>query len=72
MTMTQPGPAEIKEARKKAKITQREAADMVYVNIRQWQRYEQPEDTANFQHIPLGLWELFLLKTGQRELVTRQ
>ncbi|WP_267222552.1 helix-turn-helix domain-containing protein [Dyella silvae] len=44
-------------------LTQAEAAAVVYVNLRTWQKWEGGERTM----LP-AVWELFLLKTGDLTL----
>jgi len=51
----------IAEARINAGHTQKQAAEVVRVTPRQWQRYESGET-----RIPWAVWELYLLKTNQR------
>lgn len=50
-------PEEIKKARVNAGLTLREAADMVHVNIRTWQKWEAGE-----REMHPAFWELFTLK----------
>jgi DNA-binding transcriptional regulator YiaG len=57
-----PSAAEIKAARKKANLTQAEAAELVHALERSWRYWE-----AGSVHMPTGLWELFLIKIGARE-----
>lgn len=52
-----PTPDEVKIAREAAGLTQVEAARLIYVTERAWQRYEAGE-----RQMPAGYWELFLLK----------
>jgi DNA (cytosine-5)-methyltransferase 1 len=40
-------------------LTQQEAADLLHLTLRAWQRYEYGE-----RRMHPALWELFLLKTG--------
>ena len=58
--MNQPTPDEIKEARKKAGLTQTAAASLVHKALRSWQQWE-----AGDRKIDLDTWELFLIKTNQ-------
>lgn len=53
-----PTPQEVLEARTRAKLTQPQAADVVYVTRRTWQNYE-----AGSCPMHPGLWELFNIKT---------
>ena len=62
--LSSPSPLQIRAARKVAGITQAQAAEVVHSHsYRTWQDWERGE-TA----MPVGLWELFLLKTGQMKL----
>lgn len=56
-----PPPEEIKAARAAAKLTQAEAATLVYSTLSAWQRWEQGE-----RRMHPGLWRLFnlLVKYG--------
>lgn len=55
-----PTPAEVTKARENAKLTQTEAAAVIRGTLRAWQNYEGGQRTMH-----PGLWELFLIKTGQ-------
>ena len=55
-----PTPAEISAARENLGLTQQEAAALLHISLRAWQRYEAGE-----RRMHPALWELFLLKTGQ-------
>ncbi len=58
---TSPIPSEIYRWRKeKIGLTQSEAASMVHVTLRAWQWWESGK-----REMPIGLWELFLIKIGQ-------
>ena len=60
-----PTPEEIREARVNSGLTQTEAAHKVQASLRGWQQWE-----AGHRAMPLGLFELFMLKTGQWPLDT--
>lgn len=63
--LPEPTPERIRRARDAAKLTQAEAAAVVHlVNPVRWSEYER-----GVHGMTLAMWELFLLKTGQRELV---
>lgn len=65
-----PTPAEIREAREAAGLTQTEAAQLIYSTLRAWQEWEvepKPDSTAGRRMHP-GLFELFQAKTGQTTL----
>ena len=55
-----PTVAVIRDARIAANLTQSEAAQTARVSLRTWQRWE-----AGDRAMPPGLFELFMLKTGQ-------
>ena len=61
----QPTTKHVRKAREAAGLTQAQAAEVVYLahSIR-WSEYER-----GVHAMPLATWELFLFKTGQRELV---
>jgi putative transcriptional regulator len=55
-----PTSAAIRKARDAAGLTQTEAAKTVRASLRGWQQWE-----AGDRAMPPGLFELFMLKTGQ-------
>jgi putative transcriptional regulator len=55
-----PSPQAIRGARLTAGLTQSEAAHWVRASLRAWQQWE-----AGDRAMPPGLFELFMLKTGQ-------
>ncbi len=55
-----PTPEEVRAARSAAGMTQTEAAETVHMSMRAWQQWEGGERT-----MPQGLFELFMIKTGQ-------
>lgn len=64
--LQQPTPAEIKDVRKRAGLTQQQAAEVVHrADGSRWREWE-----GGKYGIDLAVWELFLLKTGQRTLET--
>lgn len=58
--MKQPTPKQIASARARAGLTQREAAALVYSDIRSWQRWE-----AGDRAMSAIIWELFRIKIGE-------
>lgn len=62
--ISKPTPEQIKEARKCSGLTQTQAAEVIHKKLLAWQRYE-----AGDRGMDTALFELFLLKTGQQELV---
>lgn len=59
-----PSPAEIRQAREAAGLTQTEAGAKIRSTLRAWQAYEDGGENGRRMHP--GLFELFLIKTGQR------
>ena len=57
---TAPTPEAIRAARSAAGMTQTEATETVHMSMRAWQQWEGGERT-----MPPGLFELFMIKTGQ-------
>ncbi|HEX5077697.1 MAG TPA: helix-turn-helix domain-containing protein [Geminicoccaceae bacterium] len=55
-----PSPAEIRQARDTAQLTQTQAAEKIGGTLRAWQDYEGGQ-----RRMHPGLFELFLIKTGQ-------
>lgn len=60
MTDKVPTHTAVKAARLSASLSQGAAAALVHVSRHSWQTYE-----AGTTQMKLGLWELFLFKTGQ-------
>lgn len=60
-----PTPAEVLASREAAGLTQTEAAMKIRGRLRSWQHYEAPIGTPDHRHMHPGLYELFLIKTGQ-------
>ena len=58
--MESPSKEQIVEARQKSGLSQEAAADLIYSKRRTWQDWE-----AGIANMHPGLFELFLLKTGQ-------
>lgn len=55
-----PTPEEVRAARSAVGLTQTEASETVHASMRAWQQWEGGERT-----MPPGLFELFMIKTGQ-------
>lgn len=55
-----PTPQNIRRTRLGLRLSETAAGEVIYVSRESWRRYEKGS-TA----IKLGLWELFLIKTGQ-------
>ena len=70
--MKSPTPAQIQQARAVAGHTQQEAAVLVGLSGpsagRTWRRWEADVETPSRREMPPGLFELYLLKTGQHPI----
>lgn len=65
MKLPEPTPERIRKAREAARLSQPEAAELVWLrHAMRWSEYER-----GVNGMPLATWELFLLKTGQRALM---
>lgn len=64
-----PSPDDVRNVRKRLKLTQLAAAQVTSVadgkSYRSWQNFETAKDKKNHRQIPRGTWELFLLLTNQ-------
>jgi len=56
----EPTPDNIRQARKNRGLSESAAGELIYVSRESWRLYEK-----GTTKIKLGLWELFLFKTGQ-------
>jgi DNA-binding XRE family transcriptional regulator len=56
----QPTPQNIRKARKNRSLSESAAGELIYVSRESWRLYEK-----GTTKMKLGLWELFLFKTGQ-------
>lgn len=65
--MKPPRPADVLAARNAAGLTQPAAAAVVHSTARAWAAWES--QTKNKRQMPTGLFELFLIKTGQQTTV---
>lgn len=61
---SRPDPAMIEAARRSQRMTQREAADVIYATESAWKAWE-----GGARPMHAGLWELFKLKTFDREMM---
>ena len=59
-----PTPDEVRAARERAGLTQAEAAAKVLGSVRAWEKWESMDAAENRRMHP-GLFQLFLIKTGQ-------
>ncbi|MFT8921082.1 hypothetical protein [Acetobacter sp.] len=65
--MKNPEPHAIRSARATSGLTQTEAAQTVFVSLVTWARWE-----AGTCPMPRGLFDLFMIKTNQGEIVCEQ
>lgn len=61
-----PSPAQIKQAREQAGLTQTQAAEMIYKGLRTWQGWETAEGLPGHRKMDLAFWELFRIKITMR------
>ncbi|WP_051241962.1 helix-turn-helix domain-containing protein [Azohydromonas australica] len=63
MSLPQPTPLQIQQARLNAELTHRKAAEIAGLSDAQaWSKYENPDSGKT---IPVWRWEWFLVQTGQ-------
>ncbi|WP_291366191.1 helix-turn-helix domain-containing protein [Acetobacter sp. UBA5411] len=65
--MKNPEPHTIRSARATSGLTQAEAAQTVFVSLVTWARWE-----AGTCPMPPGLFDLFMIKTNQNEIICEQ
>jgi putative transcriptional regulator len=63
-----PTPQEIRDARAVAGLSQSVAAAKIHATLRAWQGWEADEGTPDHRRMHPGLFELFMVKTGQWSL----
>jgi putative transcriptional regulator len=63
-----PTPQEIRDARATAGLSQSNAAAKIHATLRAWQGWEADEGTPDHRRMHAGLFELFMVKTGQWQL----
>ncbi|MEI6068707.1 MAG: hypothetical protein WCP96_15300 [Methylococcaceae bacterium] len=67
--INQPSPDDVRLIRESLNLTQSKAAELVSsakkAGYKTWAGYETPIGQTNHRVIPLAIWELFLLHTGQ-------
>lgn len=57
-------PEQVKSLRFKVGLTQKQAAELVHVSLRQWQKFEESESSGTHVRIADATLELFCLKAG--------
>lgn len=61
-----PRPEEIRAAREAAGLSQTEAAELIYCNLRTWQQWEtETADPAQRRRMHAAFWELWQLKVKE-------
>lgn len=58
-----PSPGEVRAAREAARLTQTQAAALVYASLRNWQQWEQAEGASSARRMHPAIWELFRIKS---------
>lgn len=66
LLMDKPTPAEIREARKRAGLTQTAAAALIGKPLRTWQGWESAEGIPSHRAMDAAIWELWKLKLAGR------
>lgn len=61
-----PAPDTVAAWRVHAGLSREEAAALVYVSAHTWRSWEAVATSARARRMPLGLWELFCMKTALR------
>lgn len=63
-----PLPEDVRKAREVSGLTQKQAGAVIYGTEKGWQNYEAALTAGESRRMHPGLFELFLLKTGQLDL----
>ncbi len=63
--LTQPTPDEIRALVQEEGLSRSEAAALVHVSRRAWEKWVTKADSNDHRAIPLAAWELLLIKTGK-------
>jgi hypothetical protein len=61
-----PKPEEIRRERESARLTQKEAAELVCATINTWQKWEAPEGTSSYRQMHPGFWKLFKIEISRQ------
>ena len=67
MQLTNPTPAQIREARESAGLSQTAAAELIHSSRSSWAQWEAKEGSSTHRAMHPSMWELFLIKTNQHE-----
>ena len=67
MPLTNPTPAQIREARESAGLSQTAAAQLIHSSRSSWAQWEAKEGGPTHRAMHPAMWELFLIKTSQHE-----
>jgi len=62
-----PKPAEIREARLAAGLSQTAAGEFLYTTVGTWQQWESEEDTPSHRRMHPAFWDLFKRKVAELE-----
>ena len=63
-----PFPDEVRAARESAGLTQTQAAELVFVTLNGWQRWEKEKGTPDARPMHPAIWTLFRLRIGVLKL----
>ena len=64
--MNSPTPEDVISARKRAGLTQEQAAALIYKDVSSWRRWEADKTKSSARDMDPAFFELFLMKTGQK------
>ncbi len=62
-----PTPGEVRRAREAAGLTLEAAATQLHTATRVWQQWEADKDSPSHRRMHPAFFELFLIKTGQKQ-----
>ena len=62
--LTQPTPDEIRALVQESGLSRSTAAELVHASRRTWDKWTTRADSNDNRPMPIAVWELFLIKTG--------
>lgn len=64
MILISPNPEQVLEARKRAGLTQAQAAELVGFTVYAWRKWERPCSDPNHRKMRPVIWDLFRSRAG--------
>ena len=64
--MRSPTPELIKSTRQQARLTQAQAAELIDKSNNTWTQWEAESKSSSHRKMDVALWDLFLIRLGQR------